>query len=259
MTNWIAASLFGLYAAVTLIAPTVWARPTLVNTHPRLVLWGWVTSALVAGLSLVAALLLLIQRSLRHEIDPIPNGVWLGPLVDTILGWASIAALGLILFRVGVAVSDLRGARREQGLALAALSSTGDPVQIGNTHALRVSSDLPLVATLSADKKIFFTTALEGQLSDDQLAAAVTHEQAHLHGHHASLRALAAIATAVAPSFRSTKEMARATRIATELAADDAAARRYGPATVAQALAASFPDEGYIPERIRRLDARSNS
>ena len=256
MTNWIAAGLFGLYAVVTLVAPLVWARPALVNSHPRLVLWGWVMSALVAGLSLVAALLLLIQRSLRHEFDPIPNGVWLGPLVDTILGWASIAALGLILFRVGVAVSELRSAQRERGIDLAVINSSGEVATIDGIRAVRVVSDQPLVATHSAGKQIFFTTVLEAQLSAEQLGAALAHEQAHLRHRHASLRALATIATAVAPSFRSTQEMARATRIATELAADDAAARAYGAATVAQALAASFPTEVFIPERIQRLVAR---
>lgn len=259
MTNWLAAGLIGLYAAITLVAPVVLARPILVNRHPRFVLWGWVLSLLIAGASLLLALGILIQRSLRHEIDGVPNGVWLGPLVDTLLGWVSIAVLGLILFRLGVAVSELRSRSRAARARLAVITSSGDSATAVGMDALRVVSTIPLVGTVSSTRSVFFTSELERLLNPDQLSAALEHERAHLRGRHAQLRMLAALAVAVAPLFRSTQEMARATRIATELAADDAAARICGDSTVADALGLSFASEGFIDERVQRLRERGRS
>lgn len=257
MTNWLAAGLIGLYAVITLAAPVIWAKPRLINRYPRTVLWGWALSLLLASVSLVAALVVLIQRSLRHEFDPIPNGVWLGPLVDTLLGWASIAALGLLLFRAGVAVSELRAALRTHETELTVLSTTGDNVTVSGINALRVTSSIPLMASIAKPRRIVFTTSLEQALSAEQLHAALVHEREHLRGRHSQLRALSTVATAVAPSFRSSTELARATRIATELAADDAAARECGDAIVADALTASFPRESFIDERVERLRLRN--
>lgn len=257
MTNWLAAALFGIYALITLVTPAVLARPVLVDRHPTSVLWGWVLSLLLAGASLLLALGILIQRSLRHEVDGVPNGVWLAPLVDTVLGWLSIAALGIILFRLGVAVSEMRASSRAAQLRLAVITSSGEPAPAVGMDALRVVSDIPLVGTVSSTGSIFFTSELEKVLTPDQLGAALEHERAHLRGRHAQLRMIASLAVAVAPLFRSTQEMARATRIATELAADDAATRTYGPSTVAEALSVSFPNEDFISERVQRLTQRA--
>lgn len=259
MTNWWAVGFIGLYAFITLTAPLMLARPTLVDRYPRSVLWAWVLCLIIAAVSLLLALGILIQRSLRHEVDGVPNGVWLGPLVDTLLGWLAIGVLGLILFRLGVAASEIRSGIRLQSQRLAVIVRSAEPASVLGLDALRLRSDVPVVGTLSSSRTVFFTSALETVLTREQLSAALEHERAHLRGKHAQLRMLASLATAVAPLFRSTQEMSRATRIATELAADDTAARYFGSATVADALAASFPNEEFISERVARLRQRGEA
>jgi len=256
---WLVILLMGIYVLITLGAAPVLARPALLSRHPQLVLWLWMLALALAALSLAVALGGLIQRSLRHETGTIAGAVWLGPLVDTLLGWGAIAALGLVLLRLGVAVSELRHRLFVTRRQLAYLQRSSERASFGDIGAWRVQSTTAMVGSDAGSRRIFFTTALEAQLTEDQLVAALSHERAHIKGHHAFLRHVASLASATAPAFTSSSEMARATRIATELVADDAAARQHGAATVADALAASFPNESFIAERVQRLRLRESA
>jgi hypothetical protein len=60
---------------------------------------------------------------------------------------------------------------------------------------------------------------------------------------------------AVAPGFSASKRMAQATRITTELLADDAASEKFSKKIVAQALRASFGNSPLIEERVARLES----
>lgn len=256
MATWLVILMMGIYVLITLGVAPVLARPHLLSSHPKLILWMWVGALLTATLSLGIALAGLIQRSLRHETATIPGAVWLGPLIDTLLGWAAIAALGLLLFRLGVAISELRARLFAARRQLAYLQRSSEQTVRGGIISWRVPSATSMVGSDAQSRRIFFTTALEAQLTEDELIAALAHEQAHLSGHHALLRHVATLASATAPAFASSREMARATRIATELAADDAAVRQCGAETVARALRSSFPNEGFIDERVERLLSR---
>lgn len=256
MPTWLVIAMMGIYVLITLGAAPLLAHPRLMSRHPKLILWLWVSALLTATLSLGIALTGLILRSLRHETNTIPGAVWLGPMVDTLLGWAAVAALGLVLFRLGVALAELRTRLYVARRQLAYLQRSSESTTHGQITAWRVDSATSMVGSDSQSRRIFYTTALEAQLSEDELVAALAHEQAHLRGHHALLRHIAALASATAPAFSSSREMARATRIATELAADDEAARRCGAETVARALRSSFPNEGFIDERVERLLSR---
>ncbi|MEY4997650.1 MAG: hypothetical protein RLY59_1054, partial [Actinomycetota bacterium] len=55
------------------------------------------------------------------------------------------------------------------------------------------------------------------------------------------------------PGFSASARMAQATRIATELIADDEAVKLYGPEVVAHALEAAFGTSPLIEERVARL------
>jgi Zn-dependent protease with chaperone function len=92
-------------------------------------------------------------------------------------------------------------------------------------------------------------------LSPELLQAALAHEQAHLDQRHGVIRAAGVLAMAVAPGFSASERMAQATRITTELLADDAAAQHFSKKKVAQALHACFGSSQLVEERIARLNS----
>ena len=247
------------YVGVTFLAPWVFARPALVSEHPRLVLNLWMLALLISLTSLTVALGALVARALRHHVEHLTNHDWLGPTIDTVLGWGAIAAFGVIAFRLGVAAQELRVGTHARNLRLLMLTATAEHVTVGNHVVLLVESNLRVLAAIPSRRHVLLTTSLRDALTPQQLLAAVEHEHAHLRGRHATLRAIGQLAVAVAPTLSASTRMAQATRIATELAADDHAAKMFGPALVADALTAAFPENSDISERVARLRQRQPS
>ncbi|GAB2825191.1 hypothetical protein GCM10027022_14810 [Alpinimonas psychrophila] len=249
------------YVGVTFLAPWVLARPVLVSEHPRLVLNLWMSALLISLTSLTVALGTLVGRALRHHVEHITNHDWLGPTIDTMLGWAAIAAFGLIAFRLGVAAQELRADTNARNLRLLMLLTGAVPLTVGTRTVLLVESPLRVLGALPARHHVLLTTSLRDALTVPQLEAAVEHEQTHLREHHAALRGIGQLAVAVAPVFSASTRMAQATRIATELIADDVACafatKKYGPDIVADALLAAFPKNPDITERVARLRKRA--
>jgi Zn-dependent protease with chaperone function len=90
-------------------------------------------------------------------------------------------------------------------------------------------------------------------LDHRQVAAVVAHEQAHLrHRHEVVMESFTAFHRAVPAPLRSRAPL-DAVRLLLEMVADDAAARRTGPAAVRAALARLSDDDGGDGRR-RRLD-----
>lgn len=249
------------YGGVTFLAPWVLARPALVSTHPRLVLNLWMLALLLSLTSLTVALGALVGRALRHHVEHVTNHDWLGPTIDTVLGWVAIAAFGLITFRLGVAAQELRADTNARNLRLLMLLTGAVPLTVGTHTVLLVDSPLRVLGALPSRHRVLLTTSLRDALTVPQLEAAVEHEQTHLREHHAALRGIGQLAVAVAPVFSASTRMAQATRIATELIADDVACafatKKYGPDIVADALLAAFPTNPDISERVVRLRQRA--
>jgi hypothetical protein len=215
---------------------------------------------LVSLTSLTVALGALVGRALRHHVEHVTNHDWLGPTIDTVLGWVAIAAFGLMTFRLGVAAQELRADTHARNLRLLMLLRNAEPLAVGNHHVLLVTSPLHVLGALPSRRQILLTSSLRDALTVPQLEAAVEHENTHLREHHATLRGIGHLAVAVAPIFSASTRMAQATRIATELIADDVADRfatkKYGPGVLADALLAAFPDSPDITERVARLRLR---
>jgi hypothetical protein len=90
-------------------------------------------------------------------------------------------------------------------------------------------------------------------LDDRQVCAVIAHEQAHLrHRHEWVMESFTAFHRAVPAPLRSRAPL-DAVRLLLEMVADDAAARRTGPAAVREALARLSDDDGGDGRR-RRLD-----
>lgn len=247
--------LFGIYALVTLIAPRVLVDPQLMNQRPRFVLIMWLISLGVAGISLLTALGGLVSRALMQHVEDPDYARIIIPILDHVFGWIALAALGILLFRLIAAVGELRTARAEllSQWSMISTSSQHHTIDGHSVHVIDVPENI-LMAIPSAHT-IVASTGLMQALSPSELAAALVHEQTHINEHHQAIREAGVLAVAVAPGFSASARMAQATRIATELIADDEAAKKYGPEVVSHALVAAFGDSALIEERVARLRA----
>jgi hypothetical protein len=106
----------------------------------------------------------------------------------------------------------------------------------GAGRAVVVDADAPAAYCVPRPATIVVTTGALAILDPDQLGAVLAHERAHLAGRHHLLttlsRGLAAVFPAVPLFVRGMREVADLA----EMAADDAAARRAGRATLVAAL-----------------------
>ena len=95
------------------------------------------------------------------------------------------------------------------------------------------------VAIPGTPSTIFVSRAVQHALPPSYLSAVLAHEAAHLRQHHTLLRRLGAWHTACLPKRSGLRrELASRITLLTELAADDAAASKVGPAHLRAALAA---------------------
>jgi Zn-dependent protease with chaperone function len=251
--TWLPLILIGLYLVLTVLSPLLLGRPVLLLRHPRTVMWGWLISLVCALALLVTAMVMLVIRSVDRRIGANEvNDRW-AALADVMLGWFAIAVLGLIVFRLGAAAAELRAVRQQRDAPLVILQATATEVEIAGIPAVRVESDARFIGVVSTNQVIMISSGLASALQADELAAAVRHEAEHVRGFHEVIRTIGSLAVAAAPVFPASTAMAQAARIATELIADDAAAREYGPETVARALALAYPASDHTAERIERL------
>ena len=245
--------LMGLYAALTLTTPVFLGRPRFLVRHPLACIRLWMISFGISALSITVALGIFIALALRHHLTHVPGHDTVGPLVDSILGWLSIGVVGILAFRMGVAVQDARAAVNAMTAEFAPLIAGATQTEVAGRKIWVVDSNIPLMGARGG--RVLATSAMLASLTDAELAAVLEHEHAHLDFHHARLIAVANLAEAIAPAVRAGAGFASATRITTELIADDAAATRYGPAAIADGLARAYPNDLGVRERILRLRA----
>jgi Zn-dependent protease with chaperone function len=106
-------------------------------------------------------------------------------------------------------------------------------------------------------------------LADNEMAAILTHERAHLRARHDLVLEMFTAVHAAFPRFVRSAHALHAVRLLIELLADDAAVRAAGPTPLARALVACA--SGHTPSgalaaggpttvlRVRRLGGRPNS
>ena len=247
--------LIALYAAISLFVPRILADPQFVSKRPGFVLYAWFISLIIAALSLLTALVGLIALALaQHSEEDYTSSIFV-PILINIIGWVAVGVLGILAFRFVAAMGDLRSARNDMAERVAlVVPSTGLSSINGHLVAI-VESTQPILMAVPGPDYILLSTQLRDSLDPELLNAALAHEQAHLDQRHGTIRAAGALAMAVAPGFSASERMAQATRITTELLADDAAASKFSKHTVAQALRASFGTSPLIEERVARLES----
>ena len=246
--------LFAAYAAISLFVPRVLAEPQLVSKHPGFVLNVWFISLGVAALSLLAALVGLVGRALaQHVVEDNSARIFM-PILENIFGWIALAVLGVLVFRFGAALGDLRSSRRALNEQFELLIPQAQITNISGHQVMIFDSTERILMAVPSENCIMVSSEITSTLSPGLLQAALAHEQAHLDQRHGTVRAAGVLAMAVAPGFSASERMAQATRITTELLADDAAAKQYSKHTVAQSLKACFGVSPLVEERIARLE-----
>lgn len=237
------------YVTVTLLAPLLLGRLPLVAQRPVAMLAAWHGFLVTAVLSLGSGLGLLIHQGVAMQAGADAERV----AVVVPLAYAAAGVLGILLFRIveegGRVVRDARHRAGE----VATLLLASRPYRVAGRDARLVESDVPLAALSPATGVILLTTEARARLDDDELAAVIEHETAHLEQRHALAVRLAQVSRAILPALPASQRLALSTTIAIEFIADDHAARVAGPATVAAALAKLDPEGGLSGLRADRM------
>jgi Zn-dependent protease with chaperone function len=247
--------LIAVYAAISLFVPRMLAEPHLVSKKPAFVLYAWFISLAVAALSLLIALVGLIVLALaQHSEEDYSSSIFV-PILINVFGWVAVGVLGILVFRFFAALGELKAARAEIAERVALVVPESGIENLYGHAVVIVHTTQPILMAVPSANYILLSTHLKDSLKPELLQAALAHEQAHLDQHHSTIRAAGALTMAVAPGFSASERMAQATRITTELLADDAAASKFSKHTVAQALRASFGTSPLIEERVARLES----
>lgn len=255
--EWSGIALLALYLAITVTAPRILAIPHLIANYPRFLIFVWLDALVTALFALTVGTGLLIADGLSGFGSAIHTDDWLSSVAQTLLAWAAVALLGVIVFRLGAGASTIQNEQREGQRALsrylaASVSSTiaGQPVKVIDDPSI-------IVTALPRTNDIVVSTAFINTVSERLQRAALSHEQSHIVNRHHALLTAARVAMVTAAGIPASQRFAQAMRISTELAADDDAARIHGSSTVADALEQCYGNSADVKERSDRLRRRS--
>jgi len=209
---------YGILAATT--APYLLARHSAIEETPGLGVATWLLAAGSVIVSWIAAGVSLVHHP--GVVAQTVGVVVLGGLMAR-FSWAWIVTWRTIRSRRG---------RHAQA---AVLLGRRDP----DLDAVVVDSPEPMVYCLpdSRGGTVVVTTGARTALSPPELRAVLSHERAHLEGHHHLLIGLGQIIARALPVLVLFREVGRQVPRLLEMCADDTAARLHGRLTVAAAIA----------------------
>jgi Zn-dependent protease with chaperone function len=264
-------------------APALLARASWPLRAPRAAMVLWQAVALAAVLSAFSAGIGIASRLLMPGPDGRPTASIVGAIGR--LGWPLWAAyIGVfaltVLVGVRLMVAVLRVAvatrrRRAHHRMVVDLVGIGHDAALPTPRTRRrdlrvLEVAQPLAYCLPGVRsRVVVSEGTLSALADDEVAAILTHERAHLRARHdLVLEAFTAVHAAFPRLVRSSHAL-RAVQLLVELLADDAAVRAAGRAPLARALVACA--SGRAPSgalaaggtstvlRVRRLSGQGNS
>lgn len=234
----VAAALLLYVAAVLTIAPKLLVHITADGEAPRLAIAAWTTAVVtVLGCSVAAVALLLIEAAGHWDSPDALIVSCLERLRAILLGHAGLPAQIVATVAVAFAVGSLIAIVIRIGRALGRMRTHtfahADAVRlVGRSYGSDVvvieASEPAAYCVAGRPPAIVVTTAALAALDENQLAAVVAHERAHLDGRHAYAIAAARCLTAALPTCRLFAGAATHISSLLEMCADDAAARRHG-------------------------------
>lgn len=236
------------------LAPLILARSAWQLTYPRFALTAWLL-ALIGGCGLSAYLLgLVIARAVATD----PTAPPVRSLILTLAAWGLLAVTGAAVSLVWARAEPLSTSQHHDLRVLAPLATS---LRARGRFTIVYFDSPALVAFTGAplSREVYVSSALVQALPAAKLEAVIEHELAHLRQWHGPIVRLAEINAACVPGFlRAGHEFKRAALLLVELIADDAAARRVGPARYANTLVAMADATGdpVFELRARRLERK---
>lgn len=251
-----AITLLGGYVAITVLAPLVLGSGRALVRHPHLTIGLWLVSlALSIGLLWAGTGLIISDWVRRIQFgESLDN--WASSVAGSILTWLSIAALGVIVFRLVEASQSVASDRAAQIAAVAPLLTSATQTEIDGHRVYIIESPQAVIAAVPFANAVAVSRNLIDSVPANLVNAALEHERAHLIFRHSVLVSIAQLAVSAAGGIKASRRFTQTIRIAIELVADDWAARRFGRTTVADALEAVYPNSDEITERVSRLRAK---
>jgi Zn-dependent protease with chaperone function len=234
---------------VAWLAPRGLRRLSSAGMHPRVVLVAWLSSiaGVVTASGLAVTVLLLPDHGAHafidfpHCFDRLLHGS--PPLVEALSGAVGVLLLAGLLVRLAVMATRTvrrRARARREHLAVLRLAARQEP---GSPATLWLDHEEPLAFSLAGCPGVVVATeGLNRRLAGDQVDAVLVHERAHLSGRHHLLVTAADTLSAMMPFLPLFRQTPAAVRELVELAADAAAVRICGAATVHAALTAVTAD-----------------
>ena len=253
--------------------PAMLARATWPTRAPRAAIVLWQSIALAAVLSAFSAGIAIASRLFVPGPDGRPTATITSEIAA--LGWPLWAAY-VIVFAVTLVI----GARLTYAVVQVAIATRRrrahhrmvvDLVGKSQGNHLRILDVAqPLAYCLPGVRsRVVVSEGALNALADNEMAAILTHERAHLRARHDLVLEMFTAVHAAFPRFVRSAHALHAVRLLIELLADDAAVRAAGPTPLARALVACA--SGRTPSgalaaggpttvlRVRRLSGRPNS
>lgn len=263
----LAACLLAYSMVVAVLGPPLLARATRSGAAPRLgmIAWSAAMGSVVLSWALAGALLTADLVRGWGRLDQLLAGCFAtlqqaavggyGGFLQAVIAVVTattVLALAVLAARVGAGVRRARvhSRRHAEAAVLAARGAARGP---GGSVVLEVEQR-SVYCLAGRPATIVITTGALAALADDQLAAVLDHEHAHLAGRHHQLLGLARALARALPGMRLlTEGVVELARLA-EMRADDAAAHRHGADTVVGALLA-LAAPGLVPAPAPALGA----
>ncbi|HZA12088.1 M56 family metallopeptidase [Mycobacterium sp.] len=255
--------------------PALLARATWPMRAPRAAIVLWQAIASAAVLSAFSAGIAIASRLLVPGPDGRPTATVASEV--RVLGWPLwLLYVGVLLVtlligvRLAVAVMQVAIAtRRRRAHHRMVVDLVGDCRHgVNGLRILDVAQPLAYCLPGVRSRVVVSEGALT-TLSDDEMAAILSHERAHLRARHDLVLEMFTAVHAAFPRFVRSASALDAVRLLVELLADDAAARVTGPTPLARALvtcASGSTPSGALAAggpttvlRVRRLAGRGNS
>jgi len=247
----LAACLLAYSVVIAVLGPPLLHRASRSGAAPRLGIAAWVAALMSVVLAWVLAAM-LIGAELLHgwghadrlladcfpTLPALAGGSYGGVLQVSVLLLAvlTVLSLGSLAYRV---LSALRRTQRHTRAHAAAAHLAGRGAPRGPGGALILDAATRGVYCLAGrPNTIVITSSAMSALNDDQLAAVLAHEHAHLAGRHHHLLAVTAAFAKILPALTLFTGAASEVARLAEMCADDVAARRHGGDTVVGALLA---------------------
>ncbi len=260
--------------------PAMLARATWPSRAPRAAIVLWQAIALAAVLSAFSAGIAIASRLFAPGLDGRPTAT-IASEID-VLGWPlwitylAVFALTLVIgARLAVAIVQVAIAtRRRRAHHRMVVDLVGKSRKWAHSRAgdgLRILDvKEPLAYCLPGVRsRVVVSEGTLTTLADNEIAAILSHERAHLRARHDLVLEMFIAVHAAFPRFVRSASALDAVRLLIEMLADDAAVRAAGPTPLARALVACAT--GRTPAgalaaggpttvvRVRRLGGSGNS